>query len=141
LINEQFVGCWKLISHEFKTSDGRVLHPWGDDPAGTVIFDNKGNFSAQIMRRDRPEFAADVPTDEEVRKAYGGYMAYFGTFEMDEKEKKLINHVEGSLNPNWVGGDQIRYYDFAGDKMTLTTAPIKAGALELVGTLVWEKIE
>jgi len=138
---EQFVGCWKLISHEFKTPEGRVFHPWGDDPVGSVIFDAKGNFSAQIMRRDRKTFASESPTPEEAKAAYVSYMAYYGTFEINAEDGILLNHVEGALNPDWVGGDQIRYFEFSDDKITLRTPPIKRGDIEITGTLAWERVK
>ena len=137
---KDFVGCWKLVSHEFRSSDGRVFHPWGDDPVGIVIFDEKGHFSAQIMRRNRPKFSSDIPTLEEIKPAFNGYMAYFGRYEIIADKNMLINHVEGSLNPNWVGGEQIRYFEISGDRVTLHTEPQKRGGVEVVGTLMWERV-
>ena len=137
--DSRFEGRWKLISHEFTTSDGRVFYPWGDDPVGEVIFDGNGYFSAQIMRRDRLMFSSDRPSDEEVRSAYGGYMAYFGRAEIIPEKNMLVNHVEGALNPAWVGGKQIRYYEFSGDRMTLRTDPIGKGNVTVTGVLVWER--
>ena len=134
-----FVGEWRLVSHEFKTSEGRIIYPYGDDPIGQVMFDGAGNFAAQIMRRDRPVFESERPTDEEVRSAYGGYMAYFGRYEIDEEKKMLTNHVEGALNPAWVGGLQIRYFEIDGNRMTLRTAPIGTGEVTVTGKLLWER--
>ncbi len=137
----QFAGCWKLVSHEFRSSDGKIIHPWGEDPVGMSINDGKGHFSAQIMRRDRPKFASQSPTFDELKAAYAGYVAYFGTTEVNEKEGFRINHVEGSLNPNWVGGEQIRHYELSGNRMTLRTPPVKIGDIELTGSLTWERID
>lgn len=134
---EKFSGRWRLVSHEFTTSDGKVFKPYGDDAIGEVMFDSSGRFSAQIMRRDR-KITEHAPTTDEIKKAYLGYVAYFGRFEVDEEKRMLINHVEGALNPAWVGGVQIRYYEFNGDKIILRTDPIQRGGVTLVGKLVWK---
>lgn len=137
---EKFRGCWKLVSSEFKSSDGNVFQPYGEDPVGMSINDGKGHFSAQIMRRDRPKFEADPEDPEVLKAAYQGYLAYFGTTEVDEEKKMRTNHVEGALNPNWVGGDQIRYFEFSDGRLIFRTAPIKIGEFEVTGTLAWERI-
>lgn len=133
-------GCWRLVSYEFRSSDGRVFHPWGEDPIGVVIFDDNGHFSAQIMRRNRPIFTSETPTAEETKPAYEGYMAYFGRYEIVPEKNMLINHVEGALNPSWVGGKQIRYFEISGNRVTLRTDPINRGGTVVTGTLVWEKM-
>lgn len=134
---EKFVGRWRLLSHEFTTSEGKVFKPYGESAVGEVMFSPHGRFSAQIMRCDR-KITEHAPTTDEIKKAYFGYVAYFGRFEVDEEKKMLVNHVEGALNPAWVGGVQIRYYEFEGDKIILRTDPIERGGVTIVGKLVWE---
>lgn len=138
---EQFIGLWKLVSHEFRTIEGKAFYPYGDNAVGWVMFDDKGRFTAQIMRQGRPDYTAGSATIDDLRNALYGYVAYFGTFEIDESKKMLTNHVEGSLVPGWVGGLQIRFYEFSPDgRITLRTPPIKRGGIEFEGTLVWERI-
>lgn len=138
---EKLTGCWKLVWYEFRNSEGDVFKFYGENPEGTVIFDDRGNFSAQIMRRDRPELASFNPSPDELKAVYSGYMAYFGTYEVHEEKNMIINHVKGALNPAWVGGRQVRYYSFDGDgRVKLRTAPLKAGDTEIVGELIWEKV-
>jgi len=139
--SEGLAGCWKLVWYEFRNSEGRVFKFYGEDPEGVVFFDGKGNFSAQIMKRDRPEINAANPSPEEITSAYAGYMAYFGTYKIDEEKGMITNRVKGALNPAWVGGEQVRYYSFEDDgRIRLRTAPIKAGNTEIVGELVWERV-
>ena len=137
---KQFAGRFRLMSYEFVSSDGKVLFPFGESPIGTFINDGKGSYSAQIMRRDRPK-PAGSPTCDELKAIFIGYLAYFGTMEVNEKEGIIINHVEGCLNPEWVGTDQIRYYEFKENHLTLKTPAMKMGKSEVTGTLKWERIE
>jgi hypothetical protein len=34
---ERFVGMWRLLSLELRTSDGRVSYPFGQDPVGYIM--------------------------------------------------------------------------------------------------------
>jgi hypothetical protein len=47
-------------------------------------------------------------TDKEVRAAYDGYVAYFGTYRVDEAKSIVTHVVEGSLYPSYTGTDQPR---------------------------------
>src|SRR5262245_17921970 len=114
----QFVGTWKLISVEFRRSDGQVVYFYGKHPRGTLMYDAAGNVSVNIMRSDRPAFSvADKAkcTPQEAKSAIETYEAYFGTYEVDEARRAVIHHVEGSLLPNWTGSDQTRFYEFSND--------------------------
>ncbi|MEM1155826.1 MAG: lipocalin-like domain-containing protein, partial [Pseudomonadota bacterium] len=135
---KQFTGVWRLISSEFRTSNDDVIYPLGDDATGLAIFTESGHMSAQLMKRNRPVFVNDSPTggsDEETVAAFRGYIAYYGRCDINEEEKTLITHVEGSLFPNWVAGKQLRFYRLSEDQLTLTTPPIPLGDLSIVGEL------
>jgi len=98
---------------------------------------------AQIADVHRPSFASENlrgSTPEEISAAYKGYVAYFGTYDIDESKGTVIHHVINSLLPNWTSIDQVRYYEFAGNRMTLRSAPMVFGGRKIVLTLVWEKI-
>lgn len=140
---ESFAGAWKLISSEMRTSGGKILYPLGEDCAGSLIFDSHGNFSAQLMRPGRTEFAsADLVrgTDEEIREAYQGYVAFWSKIEVDEEKKQFTYEVAGSLFPNWIGHSNLRYYEFEGDRVTLKTPSFLMAEEEVTGVLVWERI-
>jgi hypothetical protein len=53
----KFVGTWKLVSFEELLPDGRVTYPYGEEPAGLLIYDAAGHMSVQVMRRDRPRLS------------------------------------------------------------------------------------
>jgi hypothetical protein len=59
---------------------------------------------------------------------------------VDEAGQVVVHHVTGSLLPNWTGSDQVRFYQFEGDRLTLSTAEIPYGGTQLVGVLVWERL-
>ena len=140
---ELFIGTWKLISSEMRTSTGEIHFPLGEDCIGNIIFDDAGNFSAQLMRVDRPEFASgDIlrGTTEEMTAAYQGYVAFWAKFEVDEEKREFTYVIQGSLFPNWIGQQNLRYYKFEGDRLTYKTTPFLVAGNETVGVLVWEQV-
>ena len=139
----QFAGTWRLVSSEMRTSSGQLHYPLGQDCAGNLIFDLDGNFSAQRMRVDRPEFASgDIVrgTTDEIKAAYEGYVAFWAKSEVDEAKHELTYVIKGSLFPNWVGHTNLRYYEFEGNRLTLRTPSFLMAGEETVGVLVWERI-
>ena len=134
------IGCWRLVSYEFRSTDGRVMYPLGKNPIGITIIEANGYISTQIMRSDRKKFSSEWPSPDEMRGVFRDYAAYFGFYKVNEKDSILVTYVEGSLNPNWVGGYQVRYYEFSDEKVIFRTPPMTVGNTEAVGTMVWEKV-
>ncbi len=141
---QQLTGTWRLVSSEFRTSAGAAIYPLGEDAEGLCLISAEGYLAGQLMRRDRPPFAGGDQasgTPEEVRAALEGYVAYYGPFELDPERRRLVTRVEGSLFPNWLGSEQERFYQFDGNRMTLTTPPMVLGDEEFRGVLVWERVQ
>ncbi len=122
----QFVGSWKLVSYEVGAS-----HPLGGDAVGLLTYGADGRMSLQVMRPNRPKIGIsgeeggyEAGTAQEVMSAYRGYLAYFGTYEVDEKGGFVTHHIEGSLFPNWVGIKRYELYNFSGDRLTFGVDPI-----------------
>ena len=79
------------------------------------------------MRPDRPRFASNNLVDatpEEIKAGFEGYLAYCGSYEVNEGERFIIHHLEFSSFPNWVETDQKRYFKFTGNRLTLKTPPV-----------------
>lgn len=135
-------GVWSLVKSEFRTSSGDALYPLGEDAVGQAIFTGDGFMSGQLMRGNRTGFAGDsqlLGTPAEMQEAFQGYIAYFGRCELDVEKHTITTRVEGSLFPNWVGGDQLRYYELQADQLVLTTPPIAFGDDEITGVLTWSR--
>ena len=112
----------------------------GKNAVGEILYGADGHFAVQIMPSNRPNFSTNDflgGTVDEKRSAFEGYIAYFGRYSM--YEGFLIHHIAGSLFPNWIGSDQKRYYEFAGDRLTLTTDPFLGGGTQITGYIVWER--
>ncbi len=134
LVN-QFIGTWHLIRWTAKQADGEVLYPYGENPVGQIWYDSKGNMMVQIMKKERKLFASDSfmqGTVDEIVEAYNGFVSYCGTYDIDPMAKMVIHHIQICSFPNWVGQDQLRYYDFQNDLLILRAAAIAATQHELI---------
>jgi hypothetical protein len=140
-VRNRFLGVWRLISCERKSADGRLDYPYGEKPVGRITYDKAGRMSAQLMRLGRRStvapgvsLIAGAASGEELREAVSGFMAYFGTFDVDESTQTVIHHVQACLVPSWVGTDLKRTYRFNANRLVLT-ATTTTGVLELI----WER--
>jgi hypothetical protein len=76
-----------------------------------------------------------------VRAAFNGYIAYFGTYSVDESKHAVTHHVVGASLPNWVGIDLVRLYAFdESGRLRLATPPIEIGGRSLEYVLLWDRL-
>jgi len=140
---DEFVGTWKLVSFEMRRSDGQTVYPFSKNVIGVLHYDAGGNMSAQLMLPERPAFAINDQmkgTPEEIKAAFEGYMAYFGTYEINEEKGTVTHHVKGSMFPNWVGSDLVRFLELSGNRLTLRAPPIQMGGIAVTSLLIWERM-
>ena len=135
-VRNRFIGVWKLVSCERKSSGGDLSYPYGEKPIGRITYDKAGRMSAQLMRSERRSLSGATLRTASPRELGEvlGFVAYFGTFDIDEATRTVIHHVQASLVPSFVGTDLKRTYEFAGNQLILT-ARTDDGALRLI----WER--
>lgn len=112
------VGNWTLVSYDSIEPDGTRGKPFGD-AVGRLSYDALGHMSGQVMRPGRAAIVRSGRGIHNLRAAYTGYIAYFGTYEVNEAGDTVVHHVHGALNPSWVGGRQVRRMRFDGDLLVL----------------------
>jgi hypothetical protein len=96
------------------------------------------------MRPDRPKFASNnvvAGTPEEIKAAFEGYVSYCGSYEVNEQGGFVTHRVELSWFPNWLGTEQKRFFEFAGDRLTLKTPPLTGYGGAQVHRLIWERLK
>jgi len=52
----------------------------------------------------------------------------------------VYHHIEVSLFPNWIGDKQERFFEFDGNRLTLSTPLQLVGGMMLSSHLVWERV-
>lgn len=139
-----FAGTWQLLDSYSEKASGRAPFPLGARVVGRINYDAAGHMAAQLMGLDRQPFSSRDPeavSDAEYRTAYQTYTGYYGTYTIDAAAGTVTHHVEGASVPGWPGQDQLRYYEFSGDRLVLRTPPMRGNDGEkAVHTLVWQRI-
>lgn len=137
----RLVGTWELVEWT-ATIGGRSQRPFGGDVIGRLTYTSDGHMWATLMRRDRRPITATSlagATASERAAAAAGYLNYAGSY--TERDHKVIHHVELSLMPNWVGGDQERNIAWIGDDLELSTDPEQGRSGEvIINRLRWRRI-
>ena len=101
-IKEQLVGTWAYVASNAKLPDESPL--WGANPKGLFIVSPDGHFSWQVFRSDLPKFTNRLSaTADEYKATMLGSLAYFGTSSVNEADKTVIFHTEGSTFPHSEG--------------------------------------
>ena len=136
-MKERLIGTWRLVSYETDESGGTRGRPYGD-AVGRLDYDERGNMSGQVMRPGRARVELGEGGAQQVRAAYLGYIAYFGTYDVAPDGQSVVHHVQGSLNPAWVGGQQVRRMRFEGDRLVLS-ADVRKNGDTVTHTLTWER--
>jgi hypothetical protein len=136
------IGTWRLVSWENRSLvDGQISYPLGKDAAGYIMYNQDGYMFVAIMGPNRLKFAANdllSGTPEEEAQAEETYVSYCGQYDFDGY--KVVHHVELSLFPNWVGVDQERLVELAGNRLTLSTPPILLRGIQQTAHLIWERV-
>lgn len=136
-VRERLIGSWRLVSYETRDPAGRVGQPYAD-AVGRLTYDDGGNMTGQVMRPDRSRVEVGKGNAQTVRAAYIGYIAYFGSYEVAPDGASVVHMVEGALNPEWVGGQQVRKLRFDADRLVLSADVRKNNAI-VTHTLTWER--
>ena len=134
-LKEQLVGTWKVVSWEQNKGDGTKLQQYGANPAGIAFFDADGRFVITVMRPDRAGYASNAlwqGTAEENKATADGTITYFGTYSVNEVDRSIAIHIEGSSFPNWNSADQKRIVAITGDQLTLTVRPPSGESVDIV---------
>jgi hypothetical protein len=141
-ISEQIVGAWSLVSYEVRAADEIVQHPLGADAVGLLIYGPHRHMTVQIMASDRQRLRAQSEGSQrlsELAAAAEGYLAYAGTYEVDEAARTVTHHVELGLIPNWVGRPQRRAVDLRADHLILTAEPSRFEGEMATPRLTWRR--
>ncbi len=134
-LRDELLGTWEIFSYTLKDEQGVEYYPFGKDCKGYLMYTSDGHVSAQLMRRDRKKYTSgDLHngTVAEMAEAAHGYMAYAGTFEIDETALTVMHHIDISMNPTWESQSQVRYVKLENGFLTIT-ADVNTAAL------VWKK--
>jgi len=146
----RFVGAWRLVSVEGHPAGLPGLYD--NHPTGMLMYLPTGQMSAQIAAKgNRKPFAPfnegrRAATTEEKAAAFDSYLAYYGTFTVDEKAGTVTHHIEDYSVPGRRGTDNVRWFEFR-DADHLVLIPVEDGKggriarRDATYKLYWERIK
>jgi len=117
------------------------MPPLVQNAVGLLIYTAEGSMAVQGMRTDRPAFASDdvfQGTPEEIKAAYEGFTAYFGTYTVDEAAGTVTHHVQGHIFPNRIGSPVTRAFTLVDQCLTLR-ASVRRDGRPLTALLIWAR--
>ncbi len=144
MTDNPFLGTWRLISWENRDAGGQLGYPLGPDALGYITYTADGYIFAQIMAAGRATLATQNPfggADAEAAAAARSHMSYCGKYEVRTggENDEVVHRVAVSDFPNWVGGEQLRFYKFEGEKLILSAPPFQTKKGEITTFLIWER--
>jgi len=111
---KRLIGAWRYIG---TTVDGQNKQR-GKNPKGMIYYGPYGEMSVQIAPDVERTRAGREMTPDEAKIAVTDYIAYFGTYSVDEKAGTVTHHRHTSVQPG-DKGDFVRQYQFVGDRLIL----------------------
>ena len=138
-----WTGTWSLVSVDNIYPDGTRQHPYGDRPAGMLVFDEKGNYAIQILRAVRAKIVSgdkNTATPEEYKNMVEGSNSHFGTYTVAEDSKTISFRITHAFFPNWEGTEQKRKYTFKDGVLTYVVTHTTQGGQSVIAEVSWKKI-
>ena len=123
---KNLLGAWRYVGT-------RINWDRGANPKGMIYYGPHGEMAVQIAPDVKRPRAGAVMTPQEAFTAVKDYIAYFGTYTVDQQAGTVTHHRQDSLQPG-DNGDLVRRYELNGDRLILR-AP--NSTLEVT----WERIK
>ena len=128
-VANKLLGAWRYVGTRINGDN------WdrGANPKGMIYYGPHGEMAVQIAPDVKRTRAEAVMSPQEAFTAVKDYIAYFGTYMVDEAAGTVTHYRQDSLQPG-DNGDLVRRYELNGDRLTLR-AP--NSTLEVT----WERIK
>jgi len=128
-VANKLLGAWRYVGTRINGSN------WdrGANPQGMIYYGPHGEMAVQIAPDINRTRAGAAMTPQEAFTAVKDYIAYFGTYTVDDAAGTVTHHRQDSLQPG-DKGDLVRRYELNGDRLILR-AP--NSTLEVT----WERIK
>src|SRR5215813_11987224 len=139
---DSLIGTWKLleaVSEDLATGEKTNIYKGG--AVGFITYGADERVMVIVVDSGRNKPTGNVATGPEAEALFRTMAAYAGSYMI--KGNQIIHHVDVSWNETWTGTDQVRNFNFDGERLRLATAPSPnpfSGKMS-VRTLAWEKVK
>ena len=135
----RLLGFWEIDRIERRTLDGAEI-PTEQFAAGYLVYMPSGYMAAHLMRPGRRPYEGPRPTALEAHAAMGSYASYFGPFSVNTEEGVVVHHRAGHLNPDSIGVDAPRAFEFRGDQLILRPPISTVEGREVRTSVFWSRL-
>jgi Lipocalin-like domain len=113
-VANKLLGAWRYVGTRINGGN------WdrGANPKGMIYYGPHGEMAVQIAPDVKRRRAGAVMTPDEAFTAVKDYIAYFGSYTVDEATGTVTHHRYDSLQPG-DNGDLVRRYELNGDRLVL----------------------
>jgi Lipocalin-like domain len=126
---KKLLGAWRYVGTRINCGNWNR----GANPKGMIYYGPRGEMAVQIAPDVERTRAGPVMTPEEAKIALTDYIAYFGTYTIDERAGTVTHHRHDSVQPG-DRGDLVRRFDLSGDRLVLR-------ALNSTLEVTWERLK
>lgn len=139
-VKRQIIGSYKLMSYDNYDAAGKATP--NAMQIGQITYDPAGRMTANLMTEDRRKAAEALRGQPQGGRGRGvqdpgGYVSYWGRYEIDALKGTVTHHVEGSSSVGMIGSPLVRYYEFSPDGKSLFLMT-KTGD-RMTGRLRWDR--
>ncbi len=113
-VAQKLIGAWRYMGTRV---DGEKFDR-GPNPQGMIYYGPRGEMSVQVAPDVKRKRAGAMMTPDEAKIALTNYIAYFGTYTIDEQAGTVTHHRQDSIQPGDTG-DLVRHYELTGDRLVL----------------------
>ena len=139
---ERVVGAWRLVS--YSATHGDVTHyPMGPDAEGLLVY-AYGIVSVNLMVSGRPRPRRGTMRDLDDASAgvlARGYMAYAGSYRVDEDAGIIHHNFELCLDPALIGAPAPRHARLIDGQLELSAPPVLIKGVERTARLLWRRCD
>jgi hypothetical protein len=117
---EMMMGAWLITSVQDETATGQKRDSWQGPASGQITFGRTGRFTQIILGQSVESMKGSDP-----RKPDKLVVAYFGTYSIDEANKKITGKVEAASYTPRANTEVTWTVRGSGDTLTLVGSPRK----------------
>jgi hypothetical protein len=143
-LQKELIGTWVLVSVTNINPDSSRVYPYGENPRGLLVFDEKGNYAIQILKAVRPKIVSgdkNKCTPEESAALVQGSNSHFGKYKVNEQRKTITFIIEHAFYPNWEGTEQERFYTYTGHEIKYVVTHTTQGGQQVIAEVAWQRIQ
>lgn len=139
-VQQPAIGFWQWVSAGLTDSKGVIVRPARRDPS-VIVYTPTGHMAVVYLPPPgRKTFAGSQPTAEEAQAALQGSVSYFGTYVVQPKSRYVVHYRLATPDPGATGSSLMRYFDIAGEQVTLKFPPTALDGQTVTNVIVLKRL-